>query len=87
MCEREQDGRFAASIGSMNTLVLQYISDSKPDDNEPDDNDSSSADDDMRFDLVSEGVQEQVEEFFSQDHMELLLNTYSRYGTSQLKML
>ena len=60
MCEREQDGRFAASIGSMNTLVLRYISDS-----EPDDNDSSSADGDMTFDLDSEGVQEQVEEFFS----------------------
>ena len=60
MCEREQDGCFAASIGSTNTLVSQYISDSKPDDN-----DSSSADDDMTFDLDSEGVQEQVEEFLS----------------------
>ena len=60
MCEREQDGRFAASIGSMNVLVSQYISDS-----EPDDDDSSSADDDMMFDLDSEGVQEQVEEFLS----------------------
>ena len=60
MCEREQDGCFAASIGSTNSLVLQYISDS-----EPDDDDSSSADDDMTFDLDSEGVQEQVEEFLS----------------------
>ena len=32
---------------------------------EPDDNDSSSADDDMTFDLDSEGVPEQVEEFLS----------------------
>ena len=66
--------------------MSQYVSDS-----EPDDNDSSSADDDMRFDLDSEGVQEQVEGSFHmrlmhQDHMELLLNTYPRYGTSQLKM-
>ena len=51
MCEREQDGHFAASIGSTNTLVLQYISDS-----EPDDNDSSYADDDMMLDLDNEGV-------------------------------
>ena len=41
--------------------MSQYISDS-----EPDDNDSSYADDDMTFDLDSEGVQEQVEEFLSQ---------------------
>ena len=55
MCERERDGRFAVSIGSMNTLVSQYISDS-----EPDDDNSSSADDDMMFDLDSEGAHEQV---------------------------
>ena len=60
MCERERDGHFAASIGSTNSIVSQYISDSKPDDD-----DSSSADDDMTFDLDSEGVQEQVEEFLS----------------------
>ena len=53
MCKREQDGHFAASIGSTNTLVSQYISNS-----EPDDDDSSYADDDMTFDLDNEGVQE-----------------------------
>ena len=52
--------RFAASIGSTNTLALQYISDS-----EPDNDDSSYADDDMTLDLDSEGVQEQVEEFLT----------------------
>ena len=65
MCERERDGQFAASIGSTNTLSLQYISNSEPDDNEPDDDDSSSEDDDMPFDLDGKGAQEQVEEFFS----------------------
>ena len=60
MCKRERDGRFAASIGSTNTLVLQYISNS-----EPDDDDSSYADDVMMFDLDNEGVQEQVEDFLS----------------------
>ena len=40
--------------------MSQYISDS-----EPDDDNSSSAGDDMMFDLDSEGAQEQVEEFFS----------------------
>ena len=60
MCEREQDGRFAASIGSTNILMSQYISDS-----ESDDDDSSYADDDMTLDLDSEGFQEQVEDFFS----------------------
>ena len=60
ICEREQDGHFAASIGSTNTLVLQYISNT-----EPDDDDSSYADDNMMLDLDNEGVQEQVEEFLS----------------------
>ena len=64
MCEREQDGQFAANIGSTNRLASRYISDSEPDDNEPDDDDSSSEDDDMTFDLDSKGAQEQVEEFF-----------------------
>ena len=60
MCERERDGHYAASIGSKNALVSRYISDS-----EPDDDDASSADDYMMFDLDSEGVEEQVEEFFT----------------------
>ena len=60
MCEREQDGHFAASIGSTNTLMSQYISDS-----ESDEDDSSYVDDDMMLDLDSEGFQEQVEEFLS----------------------
>ena len=47
----------------------------------------------MTFDLDSDGVQEQVEEFLShvtnasRQHVELLPNTYPMYGTSQLKML
>ena len=65
MCEREQDGQFAASIESMNTLVSQYISNSKPDDDEPDDGNSTCKDDDMTFDLDSKGAQEKVDEFFS----------------------
>ena len=45
--------------------MSQYISDSEPDDNEPDDDNSTCEDDDMSFDLDSEGAQEKVEEFFS----------------------
>ena len=65
MCEKERDGQIAASIGSTNTLVSQYISDSEPEDDEPYDDKSSCEDDDMSFDLDSEGAQEKVEEFFS----------------------
>ena len=65
MCERERDGQIAASIGSTNTLVSRYISDSEPDDDEPDDDNSTCKDDDMTFDLDSKGAQEKVEEFFS----------------------
>ena len=32
MCEKEQDGCFAASIGSTNTLMSRYISGSNSDD-------------------------------------------------------
>ena len=49
----------------MNTLALQYIANSEPDDDEPDNDDSSSEDDDMTFDLDSEEAQEHLEEFFS----------------------
>ena len=69
MCEKERDGQIATSIGSMNTLVLQYISDSEPEDDEPHDDNSTCKDDDMSFDLSfdldSEGAHEKVEEFFS----------------------
>ena len=41
----------------MNTLVLQYISDSELNDDEPDDYNSSCEDDDMSFDLDSMGAQ------------------------------
>ena len=50
MCEKEQDGQIAASIGSMNTLVSRYISDSEPEDDEPHDDNSTCEDDDMSFD-------------------------------------
>ena len=68
MCEKERDGRIAASIGSTNTLASRYISDSEPEDNEPHDDNSTCKDDDMSFesfDLESEGAHEKVEEFFS----------------------
>ena len=69
MCEKERDGRIAASIGSMNTLASRYISDSEPEDNEPHDDNSTCKDDDMSFDLSfdldSKGAHEKVEEFFS----------------------
>ena len=69
MCEKEQDGWIAASIGSTNTLASRYISDSEPEDDEPYDNNSTCKDDDMSFDLSfdldSDGAQEKVEEFFS----------------------
>ena len=60
MCEKEQDGRFAASIGSTNIIMSQYISNS-----DSDDNSSSSEDDDMTLDLDCEELQEQVKEFLS----------------------
>ena len=60
MCEKEQDGRFAASIGSTNILTSWDISDS-----DSDDDDSSYVDDDMMLDLDSEELQEQVEELLS----------------------
>ena len=69
MCEKECDGRIAASIGSTNTLQSQYISDSEPeveeqnqDDSTCNDNDDSSA---MIFDLDDDGDHERVDEFFS----------------------
>ena len=69
MCEKEHDGRIAASIGSTNTLASQYISDSEPEDDEPNHDDSTCNDDDdsfdLSFDLDSEGAQERVVEFLS----------------------
>ena len=69
MCEKECDGRIAASIGSTNTLESRYISDSEPEDDEPNHDDSTCNDDDdsfdLSFDLDSEGAQERVAEFFS----------------------
>ena len=69
MCEKECDGRIAASIGSTNTLQSRYISDSEPEDDEPNHDDSTCNDDDdsfdLSFDLDSKGAQEKVAEFFS----------------------
>ena len=69
MCKKECDGRIAASIGSTNTLVPQYISDSEPEDYEPNDDNSTCNDDDMSFDLSfdldNEGAHDKVVEFFS----------------------
>ena len=95
MCEKEQDGRIAASIGSMNTLVSQYISDSEPEDNEPNDDNSACDDDDRSFDLSFDlDSEEPMKRWQSsshvrlmhQDHVELLPNTYPRYGASHKKM-
>ena len=94
ICEKERDGRIAASIGSTNTLASHYISDSEPEDDEPNHDDSTCNDDDdsfdLSFDLDSKGAQEKVAEFFSHatnasNHMESLLNTYPRYGASHKK--
>ena len=69
MCDKECDGRIAASIGSTNTLELRYISDSEPEDDKPNHDDSTCNDDDdsfdISFDLDSEGAQQRVDEFFS----------------------
>ena len=70
MCEKECDGQIAASIGSTNTLQLQYISDSEPEAEEQDHEDFTSNDDDddsfeLTFDLDDDGAQERMDEFFS----------------------
>ena len=69
MCEKERDSQIAASIGSTNTLVSRYISDSEPEGDEPYDDNSTWEDDDISFDLSfdldSVGAQDKVEEFFS----------------------
>ena len=69
MCEKELDGRIAATIGSTSTLELQYISNSEPGEDKPNHDDSTSNDDDdsfdPSFDLDSEGAQEKMDEFFS----------------------
>ena len=46
MCEKECDGRIAASIGSTNTLQSRYISDSEPEAEEQNHDDSTCNDDD-----------------------------------------
>ena len=69
MCEKECDGRIAASIGSTNTLQSRYISDSEPEADEQSHDDSTCNDVDDCFDLLSDldgdGAQARVDEFFS----------------------
>ena len=69
MCEKEHDGRIAASIGSTNTIESRYISDSESEEDKPNHDDSTCNDDDdsfdLSFDLDSEGSQEKVDEFFT----------------------
>ena len=95
MCEKECDGRIAASIGSTNTLESRYISDTELEEDEPIHDDSTYNDDDdsfdLSFDLDSEGAKEKVDELFT--HLtnasrpwESLLNTYPRYGASHKEM-
>ena len=69
MCEKEQDGLIAASIGSTNALASRCISDSESEEDEPNDDNSTCDDDDRSFDLSfvldSEGAHEKVADFFS----------------------
>ena len=69
MCKKERYGRIAANIGSMNTLVSRYISNSEPEDDEPNDDSSTCDDDDMSFDLRcdldNEGAHDKMVKFFS----------------------
>ena len=69
MCERERNGRIAASVGSTNTLESRYIYDSELEEAEPNYDDSTCNDDDdsfdLGFDLDSDGTQEKVDEFFT----------------------
>ena len=69
MCEKEHDGRIAASIGSTNTLQSRYISDSEPEADEQSHDDSTCNDVDNCFDLLSDldgdGAQARVDKFFS----------------------
>ena len=69
MCKKERDGRFAASIGSTNTLQSRYISDSEPEAEDQKQDDSTCNNDDdsfaMIFDLDDDGAHERVDEFIS----------------------
>ena len=69
MCEKERDGRIAASIGLTNTLQSRYISDSEIEADEQSHDDSTCNDVDNCFDLLSDldsdGANERVDEFFS----------------------
>ena len=69
MCEKERDGRIAASIGLTNTLQSRYISNSEPEANEQSHDDSTCNDVDDCFDLITDldgdGAQARVDEFFS----------------------
>ena len=66
MCEKERDGRIAASIGSTNTLQSRYISDSETEADEQSQDDSTCNDvDDLLSDLDGDGVHARVDEFFS----------------------
>ena len=87
MSERERDGRIAVSIGSTNTLVSQYLSSSKSEDDEPYDDNSTCEDDDMSLTWIARELKKRWKssshtQLTHQDHMELLPNTYPRYGAS-----
>ena len=69
MCDKECNGRIAASIGSTSTLQSRYISDSEPETDKQSHNGSTCNADDEYFDLLSDldgdGANEKVDEFFS----------------------
>ena len=69
MCDKERDGRIAASIGSTSTLQSRYISDSETEtDKQSHDGSTCSADDkcfDLLSDLDGDGANERVDECFS----------------------
>ena len=69
MCEKERNGRIAASIGLTNTLQSRYISNSETEADKQSHDDSICNDVDDCFDLLSDldgdGVHARVDEFFS----------------------
>ena len=69
MCDKERDGRIAASISSTSILQSRYISDSEPEtDEQSHDGSTCNADDecsDLLSDLDGDGANERVDEFFS----------------------
>ena len=89
MCEKERDGRIAASIGSTNTLQSRYIFDSETEANEQSHDESTCNDVDGCFDSLSDldgdGAQARVDEYFSHSMNASTVCTNTRpYAVAQL---